>query len=711
MRLTHLILRNIGPFRDPPPISLDTGKSATGYAFFADNGRGKTSIYNAMRWCLFGEVRERATTVNGKRLEGTMRPIVGEGKILMNKDAYENDKIQEMSVMLIAQGDKGQIQIQRTATSTTTLPRNDSELSFELSVSIGSKTATGKKAQEAIETFFPKGLERFFFIDGEALEEYTEMMQSSSLHGLQDDVNAVLRIPSFTKGVDDLVFIRQGIKAKITSSNKAEQASSANRDKAKMQQRELDAALSKVNSTEKSLATLRAKLLDTNEKLKEHQEYIDVYKKMDTLEIEIRLLESEILEAAKDKMQESKEAWKVLMWKKAGPLYHRFNDQIDDINNRDGLIRTITQDLERDKLELETMDGICTKCGQSLPDIEEHQNRLQKDIQDKTQKLLELEQSDSLSSEDLYTTLGDLNKLQPPQGGLERILRAERKWNDRKKSLLNKKEELDHLNSKVTSEGKADTDQLRETKGRQEATLATREKDLKHAKSVANEAEIQLRALNRLAGKSSEDTESYALDSTIGKIIVALRDTISSYRESARKEVEQKASSVFLELTNAKGVFSGIHLDKDFKANIKLAKGGFAVNPSSGMVSMMTISVIDALRRVSRIDAPVFLDTPGRSLDFKHKEELLNYFWKSEGHQFLIFAHSGEFDTENTLENHSEQLAKAWSLSWPGDHRECYECGSEDVVHDSSSKMNTCSECGEKWDIRSNNTIIKELDI
>jgi DNA sulfur modification protein DndD len=124
---------------------------------------------------------------------------------------------------------------------------------------------------------------------------------------------------------------------------------------------------------------------------------------------------------------------------------------------------------------------------------------------------------------------------------------------------------------------------------------------------------------------------------------------------------------------------------------------------------MMTISVIDALRRVSGIDAPVFLDTPGRSLDFKHKEELLNYFWKNEGHQFLIFAHSGEFDTTDTLEAHSDQLAKAWSLSWPGDHRNCYVCESENVEYNPDSKMNTCSKCGEKWDVRSNHTMIREL--
>ena len=709
MRLTHLILRNIGPFRDPPPISLETDKSATGYAFFADNGRGKTSIYNAMRWCLFGEVRGRATTVKGKRIEGSLRPIVGDGKILMNKDAYEQDKVQEMSVMLIAQGQKGQIQVQRTAKSMTTLPRTDEELSIEITVTIGGNTTSGKKAQEAIETFFPKGLERFFFIDGEALEEYTEMMQSSSLDGLQEDVNAVLRIPALTKGEDDLVHIRQGIKAKITSSNKVEQESSLNRDRAKTLQRELDSALSKVTSTEKSLVTLRSKLLNTNEQLKSHQEYIEVYKQMDVLDIQIGMLEAELSEAAHEKMLESKEAWKELLWQKAGPLYKTFNDQIDEINNREAITRSLEKDIERDQSELKTMDGICSKCEQPIKDIIIHQKKLSKDIEDKQHQLLTIREGSGLSSEHLYSALGDLQKMMPPQGTKERILRAEKKWKDRKRRLQNNKEEFNTLNAKVTDEGKADTDALRETKGRQETLIASREKELKLAKSVASNMEVELRKFNRLAGKGSEDTEIHSMDVTISKLIVAIKDTIASYRETARKSVEENASSVFLELTNAKGVFSGINLDKNFKANIKLSKGGFAVNPSSGMVSMMTISVIDALRRVSGIDAPVFLDTPGRSLDFKHKEELLNYFWKNEGHQFLIFAHSGEFDTDNTLDAHSEQLAKAWSLSWPGDHRNCYVCESENVEYNPESKMNTCSKCGEKWDIRSNHTMIREL--
>ena len=88
--------------------------------------------------------------------------------------------------------------------------------------------------------------------------------------------------------------------------------------------------------------------------------------------------------------------------------------------------------------------------------------------------------------------------------------------------------------------------------------------------------------------------------------------------------------------------FSELTWTETLGPDVMRSKGGHMVNPSNRMVCMMTISVIDALRRVSNVEAPVFLDTPGRSLDYKHKEELLNYFWQNDGHQFLIFAHSGE---------------------------------------------------------------------
>ena len=108
MRMSHLILSDIGPFRGTHTIDLTAEGEQNGFAFFGQNGRGKTTIYNAMKWCLWGEVRTRVRASMGERLPSRKRPIVGPSDdILMNREAYENDDRQEMSVMLLAEGARG----------------------------------------------------------------------------------------------------------------------------------------------------------------------------------------------------------------------------------------------------------------------------------------------------------------------------------------------------------------------------------------------------------------------------------------------------------------------------------------------------------------------------------------------------------------------------------------------------------------------------
>ena len=146
--------------------------------------------------------------------------------------------------------------------------------------------------------------------------------------------------------------------------------------------------------------------------------------------------------------------------------------------------------------------------------------------------------------------------------------------------------------------------------------------------------------------------------SVVNKLMKVLDRTIETYRKQAKKEVQEAASKVFLEVTNAPANFSGISLDENFDARIKKRDGTLATSPSSGMKSMMTISIIDGLRQVSGLEAPIFFDTPGRSLDEDHKQAMLNYFWKDKGQQFLIFAHSGEYRVEDTVADFGDRIAK-----------------------------------------------------
>jgi hypothetical protein len=129
------------------------------------------------------------------------------------------------------------------------------------------------------------------------------------------------------------------------------------------------------------------------------------------------------------------------------------------------------------------------------------------------------------------------------------------------------------------------------------------------------------------------------------------------------------------------------------------------------MEVMMTLSIIDALRTVSRLDAPVFFDTPARSLDKDHKNGMLDYFWRKDRTQFLIFAHSGEFTVEEIVENDLASFRKAWELFWPVDLvDQCIHCWSHDVAHVSKNE-NSCNECEKITDKRKHQTNAKLVDL
>ena len=714
MKLQHLVLHNIGPFYGRYNIDFTSESDGSGYAFFAENNRGKTSIYNAMRWCLFGKVEERAKTVEGRRYKGATKAIVGDGKILMNDVAYESDDVQEMSVILFAQGNRGTIQVTRAAKSMTKFARSDDEIEVSLNVKIGdAPLLDGRKAQEAIESFFPTDLARFFFIDGESLEEYTEMMQASSQSGLKDEVNAVLGIPALVRGDEDLTRLRRTLKSKIDSTTKAAKQSTKARDDALAQKRILNEKMVASDAIKKKLDAVLGKLEQTKKEMETHAELAPIVEEIRSLDTQIELKKANLLESAKDRASEAKIAWKVMLWDRCETVHDDLVSSQELASTAEATRKSTIQSIEDLQRDLADMSGLCDACGQPLPDLEKYKKKKKQELVQRTAVLEKLNAQAFVSQDELAIKVGDLKKLRPLDDSRTRIIAADEKWKRMKNDLESLHEQHRHLNSKLTEGMKEDIVELGERKGRQEAMIQRRQNEWKSARAEVELAELELNRLQRLTIGGEVSSEDHKLDNLIGKLIVTVKDTLLSYRESARKKVELLASETFRKMNNAPEVYTDIRVDKDFKTTILNSKGRPSRDPSSGAVSIMTMSVIDALRQVSGLDAPVFFDTPGRSLDEQHKEKLLEHFWAPDGQQFLIFAHSGEFTVEETLENFSGKMARAYTISLPGDHKTCYQkgCGSADVLHDAYAKKNTCNSCGFVWDLTSQHTLLMEVDI
>jgi len=713
VRLKYLVICDIGPFRGRHIFDFSDKGEQSGYAFFAKNGRGKTTIYNAMKWALFGTVRQKSKLVNTTVVEGKNRPVVDEtdqDNMLMNLDAWMDDTPQSMSVLFVAEGDFGELQVQRTA-SCNTIARKDKDLDFSLNVSLGGESFQSNAAEEQIAKIFPSELERFFFIDGEEVEAYTTMMKSST-NGIIDDIKSILRLPSLTRGIEDLKAVRRSYDDAIDADTKRQKRDSKRADNARNLQGQLSTVRKQVTELEDEVKRLNTRKDEFDEKMAQHEELELFVREKIAIDSKIEILEGSMKKGLETFIKDFSEAGNIILWKKMKPIYESLAEQNDANQSRHFQLGQLQKEADKLQNTIDMFESVCDKCNQPVKDADKFLAEREKE---KDAIIKEITSLESFGSSDVKALRVKLHALQdyfqPSNGSLARVKRSYEDYTTQQQQYLELKERQDNLAELVTEDNTKEITELATKSAQTSQALLKKEKDLKAAKFREDELERSYANARPNSKDSNQIDTVFELRDTIKRFIVGIEDTVLSYSERATKEVEIEASKVFIELSNAPEAFSGIKLNKQFKARIYGTDNRPVINPSSGMEVMMTLSIIDALRTVSRLDAPVFFDTPARSLDKDHKNGMLNYFWRKDRTQFLIFAHSGEFTVEEIVENDLATFRKAWELFWPVDMVEqCIHCWSDKVTHVSKNE-NSCKDCEKITDKRKRQTNAKLVDL
>jgi len=713
MKLKFLVLRDIGPFRGRHDFDFSQESNNTGYAFFAKNGRGKTSIYNAMKWALFGHVRSKSKVIGNTIIEGANKSIVDEinlENMLMNGDAWKEDTPQEMSVLFVAEGDFGQMQVQRTA-HCNSMARKDKDFTISLDVSVDGESFQDGEAEEQIAMIFPSELERFFFIDGEEVETYTTMMKSSTT-GIIDDIKSILRLPSLTRGIEDLKSIRRNYDQAIDADAKRQSQASKQADKARTIKGQLMQASKHVSQLEGEVKRLTDRSSNLEKQMAQYEDLQLFAEEKVSTDSKIEVIGDQMKISLNTFIQDFSEAANIILWGKMGSVYDDLVAEND--SNQSKQFRLDQLKIEAKKLNetIEAFELVCDKCNQPVVDAKKYLDDRNNELEKKLEQIQEIENSSSADVKELRKKLNALeNHFQPTNGSLDRLKRSHQTYVDQQKQYIDLKENQNRLADLVPEDSAGEIKHLATQIAQTSQALMKKESELSNAKFKEEELE---RSFSNTSPKSSDDGQIdtvFKLRDTIKRFIVGIEDTIKTYSARATKEVETEASKVFLQLSNAQDAFEGIKLDKNFKARMYGSDGRPVIDPSSGMEVIMTLSIIDALRTVSGLNAPVFFDTPARSLDKDHKNGMLNYFWREDRSQFLIFAHSGEFTVEEILENDLALFSRAWELHWPVDlHEECIYCWSKNIEHVSKNE-NKCNDCGKITDKRKRQTSAKRVEI
>ena len=716
MHLQWIRIKDFGPYRRAHSIDIRDAKNNTAFAFFGEqNGRGKSTLYNAMRWCLFGEVIGRERTDGGVAIRESRRPIVGDDddKYLMNTEHLMDDTDQEMAVMMMFQVDGKELQISRSAKSFTTLPRSDDDLTKKLEVNFDKKSYQDLNGQEIIESIFPRELERFFFIDGEALDEYSKLMDKSKVGGLRDEVRSVLGIPAVKRGANDIESILTEVNSKIKDIRGEEKQADKHQSKLSEKRSELTDLNKQKKIVSNEISNLETKINEIEENLRDNDELKNLIDEKRHLITRSELTHQTFERTSKEIKEQSKNAWKVMLWGKVKSLVKDTQKELDQIQNAIVKQKLLSEELEKRKKEYEEFVGICNSCGQELPDVETYKRQLKSGIESLNKKLKDLKLEGSLPRDELMARITRMNGFRADASLKEGLLSLNKRWISESQEFQKYVEKISILEERIENSD-VDEEDIKSLNAKQ-IEIKSKISNLhgKHTKLVEriSMANSEIGYLERNSKSRTISNSELKVKDILSKLSITLERTIESYLEKARKKVQQASSEVFDEVTNAPDVFNGIELDEHFRAKIKLVRGRNVITDSSGMKAMKTLSVLDGLRQVSGLKAPTFFDTPGRSLDKTHRELMLKYFWRDHGRQFFIFAHDGEFPIHDTIRDYGHLISKAWSLTWPTDWDYCPKCKSKEIVPTGKPSLKKCLSCEEIYDNSEPHTYISPLEL
>lgn len=152
-------------------------------------------------------------------------------------------------------------------------------------------------------------------------------------------------------------------------------------------------------------------------------------------------------------------------------------------------------------------------------------------------------------------------------------------------------------------------------------------------------------------------------------VIDGLQEAIERYYKKRRPELESLTSKIFCQLTNNPEMYRGVKIDRRFNLQVVRHDGTSLptdkYSPSAGASQVVATAMIGGLNSFATKDAPIVIDTPLGRLDPVHRTNIMTYY-SQMGKQIIILYQPSEID-EGDLESIRDKLASEWTIeSAPG---------------------------------------------
>ena len=670
MRIVEVELLNWASYRGNHRFNFYSDSGKNGYAIFGINSRGKTSFTDAIQWALYGEAYTKAIIDSNRREIKSKRPLISEDAEehpLLNVHAFREGDL-ELFVKIIFDHEKKRWTLIRVMApdSGSASKEGDMGTSLFLQSSDGDKIS-GDSVQEFVNNILPKDIKRFFFIDGESVNEYRALISSTQENlEIRKNIEDILNFPVLKRGVGDINYAIEKYVSQLTKVASDSKKNMRLNKKIKEKTAEIKEIEPIIKKAKTELDSATKKIEEIESTLSSMSSTEGLIEKRRGLEEQLSGKKSDLIDAHRNRRKENQYLWLYL-------LQNELDDKIVEIEPKLEEVSETRYEISRLNSRKSYLEGVLANDEAPCPTC--HQLPLPRDEIERKKDIDELKEvSNSLEiakkhSESLKKYSNSYNSLQK-FSTINRIDTA---------SQIEKL--IGRLDGEINGiiEEKSQVDELLD--GFDETQIINLNSELKKFREIQAEQSLIIRRLDNeikdLVGERSKFTRdlmgSDGSEETkrIIKITTALRwikelwvEVLEEYTQETRVVIEERATDTFRALTNNPDGYDRLELNSGFGLKIRDKEGFVVPAPSPGAQQVAAISLIDALRRTSDIEFPILFDTPGASIDQEHRDNIVRHFWAKRDVQLVILAHSGEFRPDEVEKQNKELLARTWELGF-----------------------------------------------
>ena len=629
------------------------------------NAKGKSAFFEAFRFLLYG----KDVIIDRDSTRKTIRPLVAEkkgSKPLMCWEAWRDGAL--------SFGVKAEIKIEgktyiikRNYSSTKKKP-SPFDLKEEFYIMEKSKKKKEANPEEFINRLLPEGITRFFTIDGELLIDYRRIFRHERA-GIADDIETILRLKALDSASYEISSLKRGA---VSSKRKIQRKNETNdtiANELKDLDIEIDEVSEKIRNCEASIKELKAETDELWNWLQgqgNQQAHLD---KLDEIEDTTEKTHSEIHKKMEKRAKQLNNSWKQVLLEKVNSAIEGQEEVLKrQQENKEDVARLNGQIIAKKNL---LANEPCTYCQQTkqiptaemvkisdeIVQLEIQMNAL--NAQSKTPDPFPImDRIRAMSAMQTDLSYSDTNQLSKDIATLEIKLI----------SLANDREAtLDDLGEAALAEGRAKRTQHRE----KAAELSGEEEMLRlhisNEEHLTNARKIK-QGRSKPTGKSKKELDTLSRKIKIADLLNDLcSEAKTPFRDSTRKSVSKIAEETYLKLIHED--HDRLEFDDMFRVKVFYPNGDEVIL-TPGQMALATYCILEALNKVSNIDFPLIVDSPGQGIDKEYMEEIFTHVLGHSDRQIIVIPTTSEIDDDNMIENYGSSLASIYELQRPKGSRE-----------------------------------------